>query len=37
LILGDLYSYKQELKGFEAINLDSPDAFETWLIIYNRI
>jgi|TARA_Y100000385_G_scaffold291209_1_gene367860 hypothetical protein len=29
LILGDLYSYKQELKGFEAINLDSPDAFET--------
>jgi len=28
LILGDIYSYKQELKGFETIIIDSPGAFE---------
>jgi hypothetical protein len=29
LILGDIYSYKQELKGFETIKINSPGAFET--------
>lgn len=29
LILGDIYSYKQELKGFETIQIDSPGAFES--------
>lgn len=29
LILGDLYSYKQELKGFETIHIGSPGAFES--------
>jgi len=28
LILGDMYSYKQELQGFEMINFDSHLAFE---------
>lgn len=27
LILGDIYSYKQEIQGFEYINFDSPGAF----------
>jgi hypothetical protein len=29
LILGDIYSYKTELKGFETIKINSPGAFET--------
>ena len=29
LIIGDIYSYKQELKGFETIKIDSPGAFES--------
>lgn len=29
LILGDIYSYKTELKGFETIKITSPGAFET--------